>query len=51
LLPEKTESGDGTWMCHLDGDNAFAPALKIREDELIAILEKITQKYNDYHSK
>ena len=31
------------------GDNAFAPALKIREDELIAILEKITQKYNDYH--
>jgi hypothetical protein len=27
------------------GDNAFAPALKIREDELIAILEKITQKY------
>jgi len=31
------------------GDNAFAPALKIREDELIAILEKIAQKYNDYH--
>ena len=30
------------------GDNAFAPALKIREDELIAILEKIAQKYNDY---
>lgn len=31
------------------GDNAVAPALKIREDELIAILEKITQKYDDYH--
>ncbi|CAC9573851.1 hypothetical protein [uncultured Gammaproteobacteria bacterium] len=31
------------------GNNAFAPALKIREDELIAILEKITQKYSDYH--
>lgn len=31
------------------GDNAFAPALKIREDELIAILERMTQKYDDYH--
>jgi hypothetical protein len=31
------------------GDSAFAPALKIREDELIAILEKMTQKYDDYH--
>ncbi len=31
------------------GDNAFAPALKIREDELIAILERITQEYNDYY--
>ncbi len=31
------------------GDRAFAPALKIREDNLIAILEKITQKFGDYH--
>jgi hypothetical protein len=31
------------------GDKAFAPALKIREDELIVILEKITKKYADYH--
>lgn len=30
-------------------DNGFAPALKIREDELIAILERITQQYGDYH--
>jgi hypothetical protein len=31
------------------GDKAFAPALKIREDELIVILEKITKKYADYN--
>jgi hypothetical protein len=31
------------------GDNAFAPALKIREDELIAILERIEKKYPDYY--
>ena len=22
LLPEKTKSGDGTWMCHPDGDSS-----------------------------
>ncbi len=30
-------------------DNGFAAALKIKEDELITILEKIVQKYDDYH--